>query len=108
MKSKNELWRGVQSLVEVAVDQGVSAVERIHLATAARTFVVLDAIPVVSTPANMVRAIHDGIVVTSYAATRGVNRLVGMAVRAGFEVAFVTEPPTTHALAAPASLEAAE
>jgi len=104
MKTKYELWRGVQSLVEVAVDQGVSAVERVHLATSARTFVVLDAIPVVSAPASLVRAIHDGIVATSYAATRGVNRLVGIAIRAGFELT----SPAAPALHQGAAVEAAE
>lgn len=88
MKSNVELFRGLQSLLEVAIDQGASAVERVHLATSARTFVVLDAIPIVAEPAALVRTVHDAVVATSYAATRGVNRIVGIAIRAGLDLAW--------------------
>ena len=38
-------WKGLRALLTDAVEQGTSAVERVHRATAARPFDVLDHIP---------------------------------------------------------------
>jgi hypothetical protein len=69
--------RGLRALIEQAVDQGTSAVERVHRATAARPFAVLEAIPPVAFPARGVRVVHDAILDTVYGSIRQVNRVVG-------------------------------
>ncbi len=75
--TKMDQWRGLRALIETAVDQGTSAVERLHRATAARPFDVLDAIPPIALPARGVRVVHDAILDTVYGSIRLVNRLVG-------------------------------
>jgi hypothetical protein len=76
-KVKVDQLRGLRALLEAAVDQGTSAVERVHRATAARPFAVLDAIPPVALPARGVRAVHDAILDTVYGSIRQANRIVG-------------------------------
>jgi hypothetical protein len=75
--SKMDPWRGLRALIETAVDEGTSAVERVHRATAARPFAVLDAIPPIAAPARGVRVVHDAILDTVYGSIRGINHLVG-------------------------------
>lgn len=75
--TKMDQWRGLRALIETAVDQGASAVERVHRATAARPFAVLDAIPPIAAPARGVRVVHDAILDTVYGSIRGINHLVG-------------------------------
>lgn len=86
-KSALDLVAGLQALVEVAIEEGAKAVERVHLRSAGRTFDVLAAIPVVDAPSAFVRDVHDGIVGASYRTTRAVNRLVGRVLRAAFDAA---------------------
>jgi hypothetical protein len=76
-KVKVDQLRGLRALLETAVEQGTSAVERVHRATAARPFAVLDAIPPVALPARGVRVVHDAILDTVYGSIRQVNRMVG-------------------------------
>jgi hypothetical protein len=76
-KTEMEQLRGLRALIEKAVDQGTAAVERVHRATAARPFAVLDAIPPVALPARGVRVVHDAILDTVYGSIRQVNRVVG-------------------------------
>jgi len=75
--TKMDPWRGLRALIETAVDEGTSAVERVHRATAARPFAVLDAIPPIAAPARGVRVVHDAILDTVYGSIRGINHLVG-------------------------------
>jgi hypothetical protein len=75
--TKMDQWRGLRALIETAVDQGASAVERVHRATAARPFAVLDAIPPIAAPVRGVRVVHDAILDTVYGSIRGINHLVG-------------------------------
>jgi hypothetical protein len=70
-------WRGVRALVEAAVDQGASAVERVHLATARRPFAILQWIEPIREPVALVQAIHDGIVSGVYSSVRAVNHALG-------------------------------
>lgn len=79
--------RGLVSLVVDAVEHGSRAVERLHLGTTQRTFDVLEALPVVETPARVVHAVHDVSVRGVYGAIRLVNKGVGAAVDLGIQMA---------------------
>jgi hypothetical protein len=83
---KMDQWRGLNALISTAVDQGTSAVERVHRATAARPFAVLDAIPPIALPARGVRVVHDAILDTVYGSIRQVNRVVGGTVALAIDV----------------------
>lgn len=73
-----EQWQGVASLVGDALEHGVSAVERVHLETAGRTFAVLESIPGLAPPAKLIHAAFAGSVSTTYGTIRWVARgLVG-------------------------------
>jgi hypothetical protein len=80
-------WRGLRALVTEAVEQGTSAVERVHRATAARPFDILDRIPPVAPGARGVRLIHDATVAGVYETIRQVNRLVGQTLSAAIDAA---------------------
>lgn len=69
--------RGLKSLLQDAVEQGASAVERVHLKTADRPFEVLRSVPPIEKPVEAVRAIHDTIVSGVYGSVRAVTRVVG-------------------------------
>src|ERR1700723_320704 len=86
MTTVNRL-RGLRALIEDMVDQGTTAVERVHKATAARPFDVLDAIPPIAPAAHGVRIVHDGIVSGVYEAIRQVNHLVGATLAMAIDVA---------------------
>lgn len=70
-------WRGFRALMEDAVEHGTSAVERVHKATAARPFDILDRIAPIAPAARGVRVVHDATVAGVYETIRQVNRLVG-------------------------------
>lgn len=70
-------WRGVRALIGAAVDQGASAIERVHLETARRPFAILEQIPGVAEPAHSIHQVHDTLVSSAYEAVRLVNRVVG-------------------------------
>jgi hypothetical protein len=80
-------WRGLRALLEQAVEHGTSAVERVHMATAARPFDILAHIPPVAPGARGVRAVHDVTVAGVYEAIRQVNRLVGATLAVAIDVA---------------------
>jgi len=75
-------WKGLRALLTDAVDQGTSAVERVHKATAARPFDVLAKIPVVAPVSGGVRLVHDVTVAGVYETIRQVNRVVGVTLSA--------------------------
>lgn len=68
--------RGAIRLAGEVVDHGAGAIERVHLATAARTFAILEMLPVVAGPARIVRAFHTLATKASYGSVRIVARAV--------------------------------
>ena len=62
--------RGLRVLVGEAVEHGSRAVEGVHKATAARTFVILEAIPPIAKPAKIVHVVHDAWLTGVYGAIR--------------------------------------
>jgi len=78
MSDLNKL-RGLKNLVRDAVENGATAIEQVHLATARRPFAVLEQIPAIAQPARGVQQIHDAVVTTSYGAVRAVTRAVSQA-----------------------------
>jgi hypothetical protein len=81
MSNMNRL-RGLRALLEDMVEHGTSAVERVHRATAARPFDVLDHEPPIAPAARGVRVIHDATVAGVYETIRQVNHLVGVTLSA--------------------------
>jgi hypothetical protein len=78
--------RGLRALLEDAVEHGTSAVERVHRATAARPFDVLDHIPPIAPASRGVRVIHDVTVAGVYETIRQVNHLVGITLSAAIDL----------------------
>jgi hypothetical protein len=78
--------RGLRALLEDAVEHGTSAVERVHRATAARPFDILDHIPPVAPAARGVRFVHDATVAGVYETIRQVNDLVGVTLSAAIDL----------------------
>jgi hypothetical protein len=70
-------WRGLVALVRDAVEHGSRAVERVHLETAQRPFVILEHIPVVAGPTRVVHVIHDATVRGVHGTIRAVAHVVG-------------------------------
>ena len=80
-------WKGLAVLVTDAVANGATAIERVHLATSARPFDLLQQVPVVAAPTYVVRLVHDASVGMTYAAVRGITRIVGKAVGLALDAA---------------------
>lgn len=78
--------RGLLKLVREGVEHGSSAVEKVHLETAARPFGILERIPVVSTPAKIVHEVHDFSVQSVHFSIRAVNYVVGTALETAFDM----------------------
>ena len=79
--------RGLRALLEQVVEHGTTAVERVHMATAARPFDILAHIPPVAPGARGVRLVHDATVAGVYETIRQVNRLVGATLAVAIDVA---------------------
>jgi hypothetical protein len=86
-------WRGLKALVEDAVLHGSEAVERVHLATANRTFSILEQVPGIAEPARTVHTVHDAVVSSVYASVRAVSRAVGATVDVALSVVDTDESP---------------
>ena len=84
MASLNRL-RGLRALLEDAVEHGTKAVERVHMATAARPFDILALTPI-APAARGVRLIHDATVTGVYETIRQVNHLVGVTLSAAIDL----------------------
>jgi hypothetical protein len=95
-------WRGLKALVADAVEHGSRAVERVHMATARRPFVIIEHVPGVAVPTHIVHAVHDVIVTQTYDTIRRVNRAVSIVLDVTLDVleTRALEPPD----AAPKSL----
>lgn len=92
MKKDLGRWIGLGALVTDAVVHGARAVERVHLATAERTFVILEHVPVIGAPSHVVHVVHDGVTSAVYAIVRGAARVVGGAVVGGLRAWAATDP----------------
>lgn len=86
MRTQTVRWQGLRVLLQDAVEHGSRAIERVQKRTAARTFDVLEAIPLVSEPAHLVRLFHDGMVTGVHAAIRLTSRGVGEIARLALDV----------------------
>ena len=92
-------WRGLRALVTDVVEHGSKAVQDVHLATVARTFVVLEAVEPIAAPAKIVHVAHDLTVSGVYGAIRLVNRAVGKTLEVAMDIA---EQPAEQAAEPPA------
>jgi hypothetical protein len=87
-------WRGLKALVHDAVEHGSRAIERVHLDTARRPFVILEHVPIVSGPSKVVHGVHDAVVSTSYGLVRVVNTVVGKAADVALDLLDNDSKPT--------------
>ena len=85
--SKLKRLRGLRALVEEAVEHGSKAVQEVHIATVARTFVVLEAITPIAKPAKVVHVVHDAYVGGIYGIIRAVNRVVATTAEVAIDLA---------------------
>jgi hypothetical protein len=85
MTTLNRL-RGLRALLEDVVEHGASAVERVHMATAARPFEIVALIAPIAPGARAVRILHDAAVAGVYGTIRHVNRLVGATLSVALDV----------------------
>jgi len=74
-------WRGLQRLVEDAVEHGSRAIERVQVESARRPFAILESLPGLGPFARAVHALHDASSATTHLTIRGVNSLVGVVLR---------------------------
>jgi len=87
MSERKARLRGLRALVGEAVEHGSKAVEVVHKATAARTFVVLESIPPIAKPAKIVHVVHDAWLTGVYGIIRAVNGVVGKTLDVVIDVA---------------------
>lgn len=71
-----ERWRGLSALLGDAVEHATTAIERIHMQTAQRPFKILESIPAIAAPAQLVHEVHDSIVTHTYKQIRFWNGAV--------------------------------
>jgi len=83
--------QGLRALVADAVEHGTGAIERVHLATAARPFAVLERIPPTAPVARGVHIAHDAIASSVYATIRATARAVNTAATVAIEMAEALE-----------------
>ena len=76
MSEEKKRLRGLKNLVADAVVHGSKAVEKVHLATAKRTFDVLEAVPGIEGPAKPLHVLHDLSVKSVYGTIRVVTAVV--------------------------------
>ncbi len=79
-------WRGLKDLVQAAIDEGSRAVERVQLESAQRPFQLLQAIPSLAGPVQLIAAVHDGVVRGVHSGIRLGNRALGTALDVVLEV----------------------
>jgi hypothetical protein len=76
----------VAALVGDAVKHGATAVERVHLATARRSFMLIEHVPGIGVPTQGVHAVHDVAVSSVYQSVRAVSAMVTKAVDVTLEI----------------------
>lgn len=86
MTTTRNRWRGLKDLVQDAFENGATAIEKVHLGTAKRTFDVLELVEPLRAPIEGIREIHDTTVKGIYEIVRVVNRSVGKSIDAVFDV----------------------
>lgn len=79
----SQRWRGLKDLVCDAVEHGSRAVEQLQKQGANRTFMILEALPLIEVPARAAHEIHD----MALSNLHQVIRLVNQAVRETADIA---------------------
>jgi len=69
--------RGLAELIHDAVEAGVGATEKMHLAIASKPFAVLEKVKPIAVPAQIVDRVQHTITVSVYQTIRTVNRFSG-------------------------------
>ena len=78
-------WRGLQMLVQDAVEHGSRAVEKLQREAVRRPFAILESIPGIDAPAAAIHAVHDLVLTTTHGGIRLANKVVAVAAQAVLE-----------------------
>lgn len=89
-------WLGLSTLLGDAVEHATVAIQRIHMSTAQRPFSIIERIPPLTAPAQLVHEVHDSIVSNTYEQIRFWNATVQKVVHAALSHA-PSEASTTEA-----------
>jgi hypothetical protein len=87
-------WLGATTLLTDAVEHASIAIEKIHMSTAQRPFQIIERIPGVSAPAELIHEVHDLIVTNTYKQIRFWNSTVQKVVQAALAEESNGAPPT--------------
>jgi len=79
-------WRGLQRLVEDAVEHGSRAIERVQVESATRPFALLESLPGLGPAVRAVHVLHDASAASTHLTIRGVNSLVGVMLRPAIDL----------------------
>ena len=90
-------WRGLKNVLQDVVEHGTRAVERVHLATANRSWSLLQLVPGIGAAARVAHAVHDAAVSSTYTAIRAVNAVAGAALDVTLDVVAARDPPDRDA-----------
>ncbi|MCB9655985.1 MAG: hypothetical protein H6729_17805 [Deltaproteobacteria bacterium] len=72
-------WKGLKDLLHEAIDKGSTAIEDVHTEIARRPFDVLEKVPPLRRPTQLVRVVHDIVVHGGYGAVRLANDVANAA-----------------------------
>ncbi len=86
MSTTTRRLRGLANMVRDAVEHGSTAVQEAHLATAARPFRLLEAVPGVAASAKVAHTVYDAVVSLTYANVRFVNKVAGFGIDLALDV----------------------
>jgi hypothetical protein len=78
----SQCWRrlrGLKRLLHDGVRQGADFVEKHHRHAAEKPFKVLESIPPIAAPTNVVHGVHDGVLSLSYGGIRAINEAIEVA-----------------------------
>ena len=78
--------RGLVALAFDGLEHGSRAIERVHIETARRAFVVLEHVPPTAPVARIVRVTHDATVAAVHGAIRVTGRALGAVAFAALDV----------------------
>jgi len=87
-------WLGLTTMLTDAVEHGSIAVEKIHMSTAQIPFAIIERIPAVSAPAELVHEVHDVLVTNTYKQIRLWSSAVQKVARAALAEGSNAPPPT--------------
>jgi hypothetical protein len=78
-------WLGLSAMLGDAVEHASIAIERIHMSSTKLPFEIIERIPPIAAPAQLVHEVHDTLVTSTYKQIRWWNGALQKLVRAALE-----------------------